>query len=456
MHVLIIGSLAGELGQAARIAIGRGAKLAQADSVAAGLVRLRADAGTDVVLCDIAHDVAGLVASLLAERIPVPVVACGTGGDADAAVAAIRAGAREYLPLPPDPELIAAILQAAAGERHALIWRDPAMGACLRRAEQVAGADASVLLTGESGTGKEVLARHIHARSRRAGGPFVALNCAAIPENLLESELFGHEKGAFSGALARRVGKFEAAGGGTLLLDEISEMDVRLQAKLLRALQEREIDRLGGTAPVRVDVRIIATTNRDLPAEVAQGRFREDLYFRLNVISLRIPPLRERPADVIELAEYFVAKYAAANGAPTRPLSPEARRTLTLNYWPGNVRELENTMHRAVLMATGAEIGPEAILTPDGVRIDQQRNAPAVAHAAFAAEQVSRGLVGRTVAEVERDLILETLKHCLGNRTHAANVLGISIRTLRNKLNEYSADGVPVPPPGGGEPRAAA
>jgi two-component system response regulator FlrC len=173
-------------------------------------------------------------------------------------------------------------------------------------------------------------------------------------------------------------------------------------------------------------------------------------------VNLKIPPLRERPADVIELAEYFIRKYAAANGTPPRVLAQEVRRTLTHNYWPGNVRELENTMHRAVLMASGSEIGPEAILTPDGTRIDQQRGVPAVAHAAFAAEQVSRGLVGRTVAQVERDLILETLKHCLGNRTHAANVLGISIRTLRNKLNEYSADGVPVPPPGGGEPRVAA
>ena len=241
-----------------------------------------------------------------------------------------------------------------------------------------------------------------------------------------------------------------------MLLDEISEIDVRLQAKLLRAIQERVIDRVGGTRPVPIDIRIIATSNRNLAEAVRDGSFREDLWFRLNVVNLKIPSLRERPGDVIELADYFIKKYAAANGTAARLLSQEARRTLTLNYWPGNVRELENTMHRAVLMATGAEIGPEAILTPDGVRIDQQKNAPAVAHAAFAAEQVSRGLVGRTVAEVERDLILETLTHCLGNRTHAANVLGISIRTLRNKLNEYAADGVPVPPPGGGEPRAAA
>jgi DNA-binding NtrC family response regulator len=296
----------------------------------------------------------------------------------------------------------------------------------------------------------------VHSHSSRAKKPLICVNCAAIPETLLESELFGHEKGAFTGAVARRVGKFEEANGGTLLLDEISEIDVRLQAKLLRAIQERVIDRVGGTRPVPIDIRIIATSNRNLAEAVREGTFREDLLFRLNVVNLKIPPLRERPADIQELAEYFIKKYAGANGAPARPLSHEARRTLTLNYWPGNVRELENTMHRAVLMASGEEIGAEAILTPDGVRLDQQKSAPAVAHAAFAAEQVSRGLVGRTVAEVERDLILETLKHCLGNRTHAANVLGISIRTLRNKLNEYAADGLQVPPPGGGEPRIAA
>ena len=271
-----------------------------------------------------------------------------------------------------------------------------------------------------------------------------------------KSELFGHEKGAFTGAVARRIGRFEEANGGTLLLDEISEIDVRLQAKLLRAIQERVIDRVGGTRPVPIDIRIIATSNRNLAEAVRENTFREDLLFRLNVVNLKIPPLRERPADVIELAQYFVRKYAAVNGVAVRHLSADARRMLAVNYWPGNVRELENTMHRAVLMATGAEIGPDAILAPDGGRLDQQRTPPSVAHAALAAEQVSRALVGRTVAEVERDLILETLKHCLGNRTHAANVLGISIRTLRNKLNEYAADGSPVPPPGGGEPRVAA
>ncbi len=234
---------------------------------------------------------------------------------------------------------------------------------------------------------------------------------------------------------------------------------MRLQAKLLRAIQERVIDRVGGTRPVPVDIRIIATSNRNLAEAAREGKFREDLLFRLNVVNLKIPPLRERPADVVELSQFFAKKYADANGVPVRPLSAEARRALSLHRWPGNVRELENTIHRAVLLTTGPEIGVDGILTPDGMRLDQARPGNmtgAVAHAALAAEQVTRSLVGRTVADVERDLILETLKHCLGNRTHAANILGISIRTLRNKLNEYSADGVPVPPPGGGEIKGAA
>jgi DNA-binding NtrC family response regulator len=456
MRLLIVGSLNGQLTTATKIAMDKGALVTHAADNSQALAVLRSGRGADLLMVDVAVNIRELVAALEAERIHVPIVACGTATDARAAVAAIQAGAKEYIPLPPDAELIAAVLAAVADDSRDLIYRDDATARVVKLAQQVAASEASVLVTGESGTGKEVLARYVHARSGRSKKPLICVNCAAIPETLLESELFGHEKGSFTGAVARRIGKFEEANGGTLLLDEISEIDVRLQAKLLRAIQERVIDRVGGTRPVPIDIRIIATSNRNLAEAVRDGTFREDLLFRLNVVNLKIPPLRERPADVLELANYFIKKYAAANGVPGRSLAQEARRTLTLNYWPGNVRELENTMHRAVLMASGDEIGPEAILTPDGVRLDQQKNAPAVAHAALAAEQVSRVLVGRTVAEVERDLILETLKHCLGNRTHAANVLGISIRTLRNKLNEYSADGVPVPPPGGGEPRAAA
>jgi len=442
MRVLIIGSLSGDLGQAARIAIARGAKLDQADNATVALARLRDDARVDLVLCDLAHDVGAVVRALAAERIAVPVVACGTGDDPDAVLRAIRDGAREFLPLPPDPDLIAAILEAASGETHALIARDPAMIATVRRAELVAKSEASVLIHGESGTGKEVLARHIHRRSRRAAGPFIALNCAAIPENLLESELFGHEKGAFSGAIARRIGKFEAADQGTLLLDEISEMDVRLQAKLLRALQEREIDRLGGNAPVKVNVRILATSNRDLPAAVRQGTFRGDLFYRLNVVSLRVPSLRERPGDIAALTDHFIRFYADINGLPHRAVGPAALSRLIAHHWHGNVRELENTLHRAVLLAEGTAIGPEAIELDD---LD-----PAGAQPLGNGGAGVSSLVGRRMEDVERDLIIGTLGQTLGNRTHAAVILGISIRALRNKLRDYMAHGVAVPPPSAG------
>ena len=446
MRLLIIGQLKGELIAASKIAMQRGANVTQADGLDQGLTVLRAK-GADLIMIDVALPIARLVESLECERIRTPVVACGTGTDARAAVAAIRAGAREYIPLPPDPELIAAVIEAVTADARAFVWRDPAMERVVKLAEQIARSEASVLVTGESGTGKEVMSRHIHGKSNRRDKPFVSVNCAAIPDNLLESELFGHEKGAFTGAVARRIGKFEEANGGTLLLDEISEMDVRLQAKLLRALQERVIDRVGGSQPVRVDIRVIATSNRNLADEVRKGTFREDLLYRLNVVHLRLPSLRERPADVMELASFFARKYAEVNGLPVRPLSADAKRLISQNSWRGNVRELENTLHRAVLLATGSEIDAGAIMTPEGEAIGA---APpdAAARAVQAAEAVTRGLVGRTVANVERDLILDTLDHCLGNRTHAAKILGISIRTLRNKLNEYAHAGIPVPEPG--------
>ncbi|MGV0758715.1 sigma-54 dependent transcriptional regulator [Tistrella mobilis] len=503
MRLLIIGSLGGQIGAATRIAVSRGAKVSQVPDVEAALDHLRAGHGAELVMVDVGLDIGRLVRSLEQERIHVSVVACGVGADAQAAVRAIKAGAREYIPLPPDPELIAAVLEAVASEDHALIFRDPAMERVVSLAEQIAPADATVLITGESGTGKEVMARFLHRKSRRADQRFVSVNCAAIPENLLESELFGHEKGAFTGAVARRVGKFEEADGGTLLLDEISEMDPRLQAKLLRVIQEREVDRVGGTRPVKVDIRLIATSNRNLEDEVRRGNFREDLYFRLNVVNLRLPSLRERPSDVAALADHFVQRYAAANALPDRPLSPDARNLLLGYDWPGNVRELENTMHRAVLLARGTEIGAEAIMLADGTSLAtaaarrqdfQPPRAPAApaapagvpahnpyanpyggppaaygvppvaygqpagfAPAAPAApvaaddEDATRALVGRTVAEVERDLIINTIQHCLGNRTHAATILGISIRTLRNKLKLYAEEGVAVPPPAGGD-----
>jgi DNA-binding NtrC family response regulator len=537
MQVLIVGGLGGQIGAASKIAMARGASVQLAESVTTALNILRAGKRIDLVMADITLDVGALITALSRERISVPVVACGVGNDINGAVNAIKAGAQEYIPLPPEADLIAAIFEAVTEESHALIHRDPRMTETLRLAEQVSRSTASILITGESGTGKEILCRFIHRKSNRADKPFVAVNCAAIPENLLESELFGHEKGAFTGAQARRIGKFEEADGGTLLLDEISEMDVRLQAKLLRVIQEREIDRLGGSKPVKVDVRILATSNRDLEAYVQSGNFREDLYFRLNVVNLDIPALRERPGDIPVLAEFFVRKYSEANDMPIRPISPLAIERLVHHYWRGNVRELENTMHRAVLIAGPDEIGPEAIMlsgtapqpapqapppqqqgygasgpdprdiarnnvaasaynpayvnqayrssgaatggydtsgngtygaaprqpapAPQDPYAENGRAAPVSAPTDIADDRadqdvisengsITAALVGRTVADVERELIIDTLKHCFGNRTHAANILGISIRTLRNKLRQYNDEGVSVPLPGNG------
>jgi len=448
MRLLIVGSLNGQIGAATKIAMERGAKVTHAATIEQALDSLRGGNGADLVFCDVMLEIGALVRGLSAERICTPVVACGVGTDTRRAVDAIRAGAKEYLPLPADPELIAAVLAAVADESHQLIHEDQAMSAVLALADQIAGSEASILITGESGTGKEVLARYVHRKSARVEKPFISVNCAAIPENLLESELFGHEKGAFTGAIARRIGKFEEANGGTLLLDEISEMDARLQAKLLRAIQERVIDRVGGSKPVSVNIRIIATSNRDLADAVKHGTFREDLLYRLNVVNLRLPALRERPKDIRALSQHFARKYAEANGVPFRPLAGGTERLLLGHPWRGNVRELENTIHRAVLLAQGPEIAPEAIRLPDGTQVGHHTATPldsSVRDAVTSATVATRNLVGRTVADVERDLILDTLDHCLGNRTHAANILGISIRTLRNKLREYSDSGLSIP-----------
>ena len=445
MQLLIIGTLEGQIGAASQMAIQRGAKVSQVDTAEAGLAALRDGGGADLAMIDVMLDVGAFIQSLQSERISIPVVACGIGNDTKAAVRAIRAGAKEYVPLPPSTDLIAAILEAVAEESHAIIHNDPRMAEVLKMADKVAVSIATVMLSGSSGTGKELVARYIHARSDRRAKRFVAVNCAAIPENLMESELFGHERGAFTGAIARRLGKFEEAHGGTLLLDEISEMATHLQAKLLRAIQEREIDRVGGNKPVPVDVRIIATSNRDMEEEVAKGNFREDLFFRLNVISLKIPPLKDRPGDIPVLSQHFITKYADANAMSALPLSDEAMNMLTGFEWPGNVRQLENIMHRAVLLSTGNEIGPEAIF------LDGTHTGGATEPAGAASDSSTAGLVGRTVSDVERDLIIDTLLHCLGNRTHAANILGISIRTLRNKLKQYGQSGFSVPTPGEGE-----
>jgi two-component system response regulator FlrC len=372
----------------------------------------------------------------------VPVAVLSSEGSVETAVEAMKEGADEYIskgvvPVEVIQEALAGMLSpsaaaaaAAAGPKdRSIVTSDPRMAKLLEMARAVADSRATVLISGESGTGKELFARYLHDNSARAGGPFVAVNCASLPEGLLESELFGHEKGAFTGAIARKQGRFELANGGTILLDEISEMAVNLQAKLLRVLQEGEIDRVGGKRPVPVDVRVVATTNRDLKEHIAAGSFREDLFYRLNVIPLKVPPLRERGKDVLLLAEHFLARYARENNRPGLELSPEARRVLAAQPWPGNVRELQNTMERAVLLAAGSEVTPEALLFDD-------QAAPAASPAAAAAEASGPP---PTLRELERSAISQALEHTEGNRTHAAKLLGISVRTLRNKLNEYKS-----------------
>ncbi|MDY0009132.1 MAG: sigma-54 dependent transcriptional regulator [Bdellovibrionales bacterium] len=475
MRLMIVGSLNGQISTAGKIAIGRGAKVTHCEDIEQALGALRAGRGADLMMVDVKQNIASLMDHLTTERFAIPVIACGIDNDATAAVKAIKAGAKEYIPLPPDAELIAAVLQAVTEESSAMIASDPSMKAVLQIADRIAPSDASVLITGESGTGKEVMSRYIHQKSKRAGGVFISLNCAAIPESLLESELFGHEKGAFTGAASRRIGKFEEANGGTLLLDEITEMHPSLQAKLLRAIQERVIDRVGGTAPVKIDIRLIATSNRDMEAAVRAGQFREDLYFRLNVVNLELPSLSERPGDILPLAKMFADKYSEHNGITPKPISAAAAEKLRAHHWPGNVRELENTMHRAILVSLESEIESGAIMlsgqkTTLAAQAAQNINnaqaaqnisnaqaaqaaqpaspAPVQAAPATQGSDTSSLLVGRTVAAVERDLILNTLEHCLGNRTHAANILGISIRTLRNKLKEYSEAGLAVPESG--------
>ena len=432
MRLLIVGALEGYLTKASAVAQKRGCQICHVDTTTAALDMLRGDVFFDLVLIDDKCDIPSFAQELREQRIAATLVACGLGADAKHAVAAIKAGAVEYLPLPPDPDIIAALLESAVEEKSDMIYRSATMTKVVQTAEKIAKSDASVLVLGESGTGKEIIARHIHACSKRKGMPFVAVNCAAIPETLLESELFGHEKGAFSGAVARRLGKFEQANDGTLLLDEISEMDLRLQAKLLRAIQEREIDRLGANKPVKVNVRILATSNRNMQEVCSSGSFREDLYFRLNVVSLTLPPLRTRKDDIVPLAEHFARKYADQNALAPKPFSPKALEALAQHAWSGNIRELENAVHRAVLLAEGEQIQPDTFPFHEEA---QENEDPT-----FQKEKVK----GNKLAKVERETVLETLSGAHGNYRQAASILGISIRLLRRKLDHYANEGYVV------------
>lgn len=362
----------------------------------------------------------------------IPVVMMSAFGTIQEAVEAMKIGIFDYLAKPFSDEDLKKVIRnafshqndekvAARRAEKKIITQDPGMKRLLKMAEVVASSQATVLIEAESGTGKELLARFIHDHSTRAHRPFVAINCAAVPDTLLESELFGYEKGAFTGAATKKPGRFELAQRGTLLLDEVSEMQLSLQAKLLRVLQEREVDVLGGKEPLAIDIRVIATTNRSLLGEVKAGRFREDLYYRLNVFPLCIPPLRERMGDIPLLVEHFIKKCALKNGKAVTSIHPEALRILAHQPWKGNIREFENIIERAILLTEGEVITPDHLLFSESLPESKPDSEPQV----------------KTIWEAERHLILETLAQVAGNRTHAARMLGISIRTLRNKIREY-------------------
>ncbi|MCY0110824.1 sigma-54 dependent transcriptional regulator [Pseudomonas monsensis] len=393
-----------------------------------------------------------LLALLRARQPQLPVLLMTAHGAVERAVDAMRQGAADYLVKPFEPkallDLVArhALGNLGASDAEGPIAVEPASAQLLELAARVARSDSTVLISGESGTGKEVLARYIHQQSHRASQPFIAINCAAIPDNMLEATLFGHEKGAFTGAIAAQAGKFEQADGGTLLLDEISEMPLGLQAKLLRVLQEREVERVGARKPISLDIRVVATTNRDLAGEVAAGRFREDLYYRLSVFPLAWRPLRERTADILPLAERLLAKHVNKMKHAAAKLSPAAQACLTGYTWPGNVRELDNAIQRALILQQGGLIQPQDFCLAGPVTfaaLPVSAPTPSVVRE-VEIEADSAGALGDDLRRREFQMIIDTLRSERGRRKEAAEKLGISPRTLRYKLAQMRDAGMDV------------
>jgi len=381
-----------------------------------------------------------LLREIRARSPGLPVLLMTAFGDVDKAVAAMRGGACDFMLKPFEPK---ALLEQIARYANAplsegVVAEDPRTRDALLLAARVARSEATVMLTGESGTGKEVFARYIHEQSARSGGPFVAINCAAIPDNLLEATLFGYEKGAYTGAQTAQAGKFEQANGGTLLLDEISEMPLSLQAKLLRVLQEREVERVGGKKPVPLDIRVLATSNRDMAEEVRQGGFREDLYYRLNVFPLEIPALRQRPGDIVPLARHFIGVHGGRLGRAAR-LAAAAEAKLAAHAWPGNVRELENVIQRALILASQEIIEAEHLMFAASQA--KPPPAPTAVSMGAAGPENSSGDPSANMKDLERQHILETLAAVGGSRRLAVERLGLSERTLRYKLKQYRDEG---------------
>jgi DNA-binding NtrC family response regulator len=402
----------------------------------------------DVILSDVKmprKDGLSLLRDIRAAGLDSAVVMVSGEGEIPEAVQAIKLGAYDYLSKPVDPARLRVMLNnildhmqvrqendrlrrrlLESGELGAMVGVGSAMRQVLVMIDQVAPTDASVIITGESGTGKEMAARTLHALSKRAKGPYIAVNCAAIPETLMESELFGHERGAFTGADRRREGYFELAEGGTLLLDEITEMKLDLQARLLRVLEERKLRRLGGTVEIPIDVRVLAASNRPLQRALREGRLREDLYYRLNVFSIDLPPLRTRKEDIAVLAQHFIQQFARANKKDVRGADPELLQALRVHPWPGNVRQLRNIIERAVI------VSHEALLSVDDLPPDFRPQR---------AEGSVEIRLGSSLNEIERQLIYRTIEFAGGNKTRAAEILGVSLKTLYNRLERYDKDG---------------
>ncbi len=429
MRLMIVGHLDGFISAAGKIALQRGAKVIHCEDTEQALGALRNGKGADVAMVDIKQKIAAFVEALAAERIHIPVIACGVNVDARAAVKAIQDGAKEYVPLPPDADLIAAILQAVTEENNTMIAGDPAMQAVIKTADKVAPSEATILITGESGTGKEVMSSYIHQKSKRRGAAFIAVNCAAIPENLLESELFGHEKGAFTGALKQKLGRVEEADGGTIFLDEIADMGKPLQAKLLRFLEDGTFTRVGGTQELRVNVRLVAATNRDIVEAIAAGEFREDLFHRLNVVQFHLPPLRERGDDVRLLVEHFLKIFRAVLKKNVTGFTPAAQQKLLAHRWPGNVRELRNVVERALILETGREVSPASL--PDfAVEARLQKTGPA----ALAPDESLEAALER----IERELIHGALEQNSFSLTRAAAQLKLTRHSLRYRMQRLN------------------
>jgi DNA-binding NtrC family response regulator len=419
MRIIIIGELGGQLIPATQIASSKGAKVLHAPDITSAINTICSGKSAELIMASETVDIKSLIEQLRSQRISIPVVCCGFGEDSELAVEAIKAGAIDYLPLPPNEELISAFIESITKRdlEQDMIFASSAMIEAVNIAKKIAPSELNIILTGASGTGKEIMARFIHQNSKRKDHEMIAINCAAIPENLLESEMFGHEKGAFTGATERRIGKFEEANKSTIFLDEISEMDPKLQAKLLRVLQEKEISRIGSNKPIKLNIRFIAASNKNLEQEIKKGTFREDLFYRLNAINITLPALKDRIDDIESLAAHFIKKYAKINALPEKIIGTKALEKMKSYSWPGNIRELENCIHRGLVISSGDEIHLKDL---------------------YLKEEEAKKI--ETLEDVEKGAILNAIDIYGKDAGRIATALGVSIKLLQQKIKKYELD----------------